>query len=83
MQCKDIPDAPVLAFLANLNGVWAFWTGNDERDIRWAMPVEAPQKLRHAKMKMLIKRGLVGGCDCGCRGDFVITEKGRAALRCS
>jgi hypothetical protein len=27
-------------------------------------------------LKFLIKRGLVSGCTCGCRGDFEITQKG-------
>jgi hypothetical protein len=31
-------------------------------------------------MKQLIRRGLVAGCDCGCRGDFHITAGGMAAL---
>ena len=31
-------------------------------------------------MKQLIKRELVDGCDCGCRGDFEITAKGEEWL---
>jgi hypothetical protein len=34
-----------------------------------------------AKMRALIRRGLVDGCRCGCRGDFEITAAGRAVLR--
>ncbi len=40
----------------------------------------ASEKLILAKMKQLIKRGLVDGCACGCRGDFEITPKGEEWL---
>lgn len=29
-----------------------------------------------AKAAALIKRGLLTGCTCGCRGDFELTDKG-------
>ncbi|SEL12515.1 hypothetical protein SAMN05216359_105285 [Roseateles sp. YR242] len=48
--------------------------------VRDAMPPDLPQRLVLAKMNMLIRRGLVDGCACGCRGDFQITERGRAML---
>lgn len=81
MQCKDIPDAPILQFLASLNGRWANWFGNEyDNSVTHAMPADTPEKLALAKMRTLIRRGLVDGCDCGCRGDFVLTEKGRQAL---
>ena len=35
-----------------------------------------PEVYQRAKMRRLIKRGLVRGCGCGCRGDFEITPKG-------
>ncbi len=33
-----------------------------------------------AKLDALIRRGLLTGCACGCRGDFGLTEKGRLLL---
>jgi len=39
-----------------------------------------PFNLVKAKMRKLIKRGLVNGCACGCRGDFILTEKGNMEL---
>lgn len=45
-----------------------------------AMPEGTPEKLALAKMKMLVRRGWVGGCTCGCRGDFHLTPEGHAAL---
>lgn len=84
MQCKDIPDRPVLVFLAKHEGEWSTWFDLKTPSIptvRDAMPAETPPKLRLAKMAMLIRRGLVRGCDCGCRGDFVITDAGKRLLR--
>ncbi len=40
----------------------------------------APKKLILAKMSQLIKKGLINGCTCGCRGDFEITPKGEEYL---
>jgi hypothetical protein len=81
MQCKDIPDRPILELLARTPDKWHNWYFGNERDVRQAMPPETPEKLVLAKMRMLIRRGLVDGCDCGCRGDFVITPKGLATVQ--
>lgn len=80
MQCKDIPERPILELLLKSGPHWCNWYFGDEYDVRNAMPPGIPEKLILAKMKNLIRRGLVGGCDCGCRGDFVITPKGKAYL---
>lgn len=87
MQCKDIPDAPVLRFLANLppwpDGqprAWGNWYFGDDADVSAAMPAGIPEKLVLAKMRQMIRRRVVDGCTCGCRGDFEITEKGLAEL---
>lgn len=80
MQCKDIPDRPILEFLWSLDGRWATWFGDQfDNSVTHAMP-SVPRKLALAKMRMLIRRGLVAGCGCGCRGDFVLTDKGTAKL---
>lgn len=76
MQCKDIPDQPILQLLAKNPGVWHNWYFADEKDVRKAMPANTPEKLIIGKMRMLMRRGLVDGCGCGCRGDFEITQKG-------
>lgn len=75
MQAKDIPDEPILRLLETRNGEWTLWW-----DITKAMPEGVPEKVVLAKMASLIRRGLVDGCACGCRGDFVLTEKGKATL---
>ena len=79
-QCKDIPDRPVLEFLLSHRGKWCNWYFGDDRDVHLAMPENTPEKLVLAKMRMLIRRGVVTGCPCGCRGDFEITKNGEALL---
>lgn len=80
LQCKHIPDAPILEFLLSHEGHWCNWCFGDECDVHLAMPEGTPDKLVLAKMRMLMRRGLVSGCDCGCRGDFEITPDGREYL---
>ena len=81
MQCKDIPTRPILEFLLQHKGHWCNWYFGDERDVRQVMPEHIPhEKLIIAKMRSLMRRGLVEGCGCGCRGDFEITAKGEQYL---
>ncbi len=81
MKCSDIDDLLVLRFLAKHKGKWAnHWDPAEVGDplmltVFTVMP-DAPQKVRIAKMRQLKKRGLVDGCACGCRGDWVITLAG-------
>ncbi len=86
MQCKDIPDEPILNFLARHGGigctVWRQDNGAPyERSALRAMPDNVSERLATAKMGRLIKRGLVDGCMCGCRGDFELTAEGEAYMR--
>jgi len=79
MQCKDIPDGPLLAFIAakeREKGGWVNWW-----DFDGTTYYGLPRNLFLAKMGRLITRGLLDGCACGCRGDWEITDKGKAALR--
>lgn len=77
MACKDIPDAVFLAAVRETPPVDdpAAWR------TRWAVAVtlaaklgisEIPERLLLAKADKLIRRKLLGGCACGCRGDFHI-----------
>ena len=87
MQAKDIPEMPILRLLA---GPDVGNLGASRFDIPGelpclyglsrALPDATPEKVALAKMRSMIKRGLVQGCCCGCRGDFTITDKGRAIL---
>jgi len=84
MQCKDISTAKILAFIRECNdnhdGHWCNWCFGDDYDVHLAMPKNIPDNLLLAKMRKLINKGLVDGCACGCRGDYVITDKGREYL---
>lgn len=81
MQCKDIPDIPILEFLKLHRGRYCTWgVGYSMPTVADAMPGGTIEKLQRAKMSQLIKRKLVDGCDCGCRGDYEITQKGLAYL---
>lgn len=80
MQCKDVPDRPILAFLDSLDGKWGAWYPDWENSVMQAMPLGTPEKVAIAKMSRLIERGLVDGCGCGCRGDYELTPKGKAML---
>ncbi len=78
-QCKDVPDVDALRAIDKLasempHGVAAA-SLYDLRD-----ELQLPPNLVRAKIERLIDRGLVDGCACGCRGDFTVTEKGRALL---
>jgi len=80
-QCKEIPDKPIMEFLLKHKGHWCNWYFEDDRDVRNVMPKNlASEKLILAKMRQLMRRGLVDGCSCGCRGDFEITAKGEEWL---
>jgi hypothetical protein len=35
---------------------------------------DLPTKVLRAKARSLMKRGLIGGCSCGCRGDYAVPE---------
>lgn len=84
LQCKDIPDRPILEWLVQRKRDgkgWAFWYAPEDchhhdSSICHAMPPNTPEKIRIRKMDALIRRGLVSGCGCGCRGDYEITDKG-------
>jgi hypothetical protein len=89
-QAKDIDDVFFLRavdYACNTTHSIAF--GTESGDIphwsfRWdlerLMPM-FPERVILAKASALIRRGLMSGCDCGCRGDFELTKDGKAFLR--
>lgn len=90
MQAKDIPTLDVLQNIAKHEARWSIgvsvwlingWTwrphgpGPDETgEAVWS------EKVLRAKLSRMLRSGLVDGCCCGCRGDFVLTDKGRSRL---
>lgn len=83
IQCKDIPTLPILQLMASEPDHWWYWFNTGEWSITRAMPDNLPPKLVQAKMRNLIIKGYVDGCPCGCRGDYELTNKGRALLEAS
>ena len=50
---------------------------------RWGIGQELweyPEAVLLRKLQHLVRRGLLDGCACGCRGDFTITDAGRVLL---
>lgn len=93
IQVKDIPTLPILQQLARRNGRWhTVWNCSNECpadtccDCERTMPSLChvmpglDYRLRTAKMASLKRLGLVDGCECGCRGDWHILDKGLAEL---
>ena len=86
LQCKDVPEITILKHLSIHGGTGCSLFGFDcpecinERSLVHAMPSVKDGNLALAKMRQMIKKDLVSGCCCGCRGDFELTEKGKLAL---
>lgn len=72
---KDIPEVAFLEVVDALQagGHWAMI-----HDVGIAL--SAPHKVAAAKFTRVLNRGLVTGCDCGCRGDIELTPEGKARL---
>lgn len=76
MQCKDIPDDVLVGAIRRTTPVTAsgwrmLWHVRDELEatIGWV-----PRNLLMAKLRKVCSTGKVGGCPCGCRGDFHLPE---------
>lgn len=73
----------VLTYLVPRQGTWTMlWNLGllQFDDVSKAMPSIWSDTRRLAMMRVLFRNELVGGCDCGCRGDFEITDKGLALV---
>ena len=75
VQSKDVPELPILRALAAAPEGETF-NLVDILNHRAGYPV----KVVKARLDSMIRRKLIRGCTCGCRGDFSITPEGRAAL---
>lgn len=86
MQNKDIDIKPILQEFSKHQGRWAFFScgvlGWDfdhiSMDHRYKSTIveDLPYKLALNVFRKMIEKGYLGGCCCGCRGDFEITDKG-------
>lgn len=77
MQCKDISDEAFLDAVRHTPGIsTANWR------MRWNVHAELeaavgpiPENLFLAKARKLIAAGKMGGCPCGCRGDWHLPDE--------
>lgn len=87
MKASDIPDELILNYLSQHQGRWTMLFGTEFSTLvkgtlikNTIVPENTPHKVMLAKMRALCKRQLITGCDCGCRGDFEITDRGLALI---
>ncbi len=89
MQAKDINDLDMLGLVWEKQcRPYTDYFGSPAHIPHWAMiwdirsefPDDVPTKVIRAKLEKLIRRGLMDGCTCGCRGDYELTDKGREML---
>lgn len=78
LQCKDIADQPILQLLSRFQHCTLI--EGFTNSVQVAMPADTPKNLVRAKMGSLIRRSLITGCACGCRGDFMLADKGSQML---
>jgi hypothetical protein len=77
MQCKDIPDQILIDVIRRTPPVasttsWRMlWAVSNELE---ATIGPVPYNLLMAKLRKLCDTGKIGGCPCGCRGDFHLPE---------
>lgn len=81
-KASDIDDVDFLRSVhrISLDGKWSV-------PVRWVSIWEMeplfpamPAKVVAAKFRQLLKRGLLDGCPCGCRGDLELTADGMAFM---
>lgn len=82
LQAKDLEDSVFLEFIRlksqDRAKEWGF--KHPAPTMVWDFPEGIPIKIVLAKASALIKRGLIEGCTCGCRGDFLLTLAGEKYL---
>jgi hypothetical protein len=66
LQAKHVTDSAFLGVIDRIRADKRRWT--HVWDVVEALSM--PEKIVRAKAKSLIKRGVITGCACGCRGDF-------------
>lgn len=82
-QAKHLSVDDVLAVIRRLETDGA-WSGKRRRWVnRWEVEAEFadfPWKVVLAKCRSLLKRKVIGGCPCGCRGDFYTRDEEGVSL---
>lgn len=75
MKAADIPDALILDAITH---AWAtHWDLDSPNSLPRLVPElrTFPEKVLIAKLKSMVRRGVIDGCECGkCRGDWTLSE---------
>jgi hypothetical protein len=69
MKAADVSDEAVIGAVRN-RGQYPN-LGLLRHELEAAFP-DVPPKVLRAKVRKLIRRGVIDGCACGCRGEFVM-----------
>ncbi len=87
IQAKHIDDCVILPLIGKLSTEACLHMNvTPPSEFGWVMTWDlgphfaVPWKVLMAKLRGLKARDLIDGCTCGCRGDFVLTESGRALV---
>ena len=71
----------ILKFLAKHQGKWSTWgKGYSMPTVQEVIGEETSKEEQLEIMTGLYEEGFIGGCMCGCRGDFEITDLGLAYI---
>jgi hypothetical protein len=81
VQAKNVPEDVILAYLRERPGRWHSHWYYEGVDPEWSMTAarpelrEFPEKVLVAKLRAMVRKGLIDGCTCGrCRGDWHVVE---------
>ena len=77
LQAKDITEEQFLGAVHKANeqtSVVFGWPIDTAMVWDLARILDVPEKIVRAKAARLIKKGVLEGCTCGCRGDFRIVR---------
>jgi hypothetical protein len=77
MKASDISDAEALGAVRAVRGRYGVPEWAVAQDV-YDHLAQYPWKVVRAKVASLIRRGIMGGCTCGCRGDYEIAGEGLA-----
>jgi len=73
IQAKHVSDEQILFVIDRVKDQDRRWTFTWDLELYYPM---IPPKVLLAKCRSMIKRGIITGCDCGCRGDFERVNSG-------
>lgn len=71
MKASDIKDSEILDAIKMCRGLHGVPQWSSLSDIQKLL-FNFPSKMVLAKLKSMVKRNILHGCTCGCRGDFEI-----------